>query len=143
MKYTSTIVLFIALFLCTQNAHSQINGAVGMNFLFREFKMGIQGRLMNNVGDRFILSGAFTYYLEKSTSIAFDFDGKYKLLKIGSVGFEPMLGVNIRRFDEFGDTSLNAGMFMTYEADKLKVYIEPKWILDSKPVFVLSTGFVF
>ncbi|MBK8388237.1 MAG: hypothetical protein IPL23_02630 [Saprospiraceae bacterium] len=143
MRYKIFFVFFMGLFLFVQEAKSQVHGAVGMNFLFSDFKLGLQGRIMKDLGERFVISGTFTYYLEKSTSIAFDFDARYRLIRIGAVGFEPLLGINIRRFDEFGDTSMNAGLFMTYETDKLTVYFEPKYILDSKPVFVFSTGFYF
>ena len=112
-------------------------------FLFREFKFGLQAKMMKEFDARFVISGAFTYYFEKNTSIAFDFDGRYKLVRIGNVGFEPLLGANIRRFGEFFDSSLNAGLFINYDANGVQVFLEPKIILDSKPVWVLTTGFVF
>lgn len=143
MKHLKTIFITVLILFSAGLAHGQIRGALGMNFLFREFKFGLQAKMMKEFDERFVLSGAFTYYFEKNTSIAFDFDGRYKLIKIGNVGFEPLVGANIRRFGEFFDSSLNAGLFIDYEADGFEIFLEPKIILDSKPVWVLTTGFVF
>lgn len=143
MKFWKNTLLIIFLLTASLEASAQVKGAVGMNFIFREFKFGVQAKMMKEFDRKFVISGAFTYYFEKNTSIAFDFDGRYKLIKIGNVGFEPLIGANIRRFGEFFDSSLNAGLFIDYEADGFNIFLEPKLILDSKPVWVLTTGFVF
>ncbi|MEZ4912419.1 MAG: hypothetical protein R2774_16335, partial [Saprospiraceae bacterium] len=84
-----------------------------------------------------------TYYFSDDASWSLDGDLHYKLLNINDGGFvlDPFAGINFTRTSTTNN-SLNLGLFLKYQTEKMGYFLEPRWILDNNQ-FVLTVGVLF
>ena len=91
------------------------------------------------------IAGAFSYYFDSAYDYGIDLDVQYELLTISDdFNIFPLAGLNFSNFEIGSNIALNLGIFSDFPVtDRLRVYIEPKIIVDNNSTFVAAAGILF
>jgi hypothetical protein len=108
-----------------------------------EFKaLGINGKVVKKIGEKFDLNTDICYYIGSKASWSLDIDGQYRLFNINDkVLLSPMAGINFTR-TTVTNNSLSFGASAKFPTEKYTYFLEPRWILDNSQ-FVFSVGVMY
>jgi len=126
-------------------ASAQINVGIGNTLIFDGTTYGLQAKGIVNVSEDWRVGGTFSYYFDSAVDYGIDVDVQYELITIGeSVNIFPMAGLNFFKYPGDSNIALNLGLFSDFPVtERMRVYIEPKIIVDNESTFVASAGILF
>lgn len=128
-----------------QFATAQINVGIGNTLIFDGTTYGLQAKGIVNVSENWRVAPTFSYYLDSALDFGIDADVQYELFTIGdNINIFPLAGLNYLKNSVDSNIALNLGLFTDFSvSDRIRIYVEPKFIIDSNSTFVGSAGILF
>lgn len=106
--------------------------------------LGLQGKAIYGIDEKFDIAGAFTFYLEDGTGFGIDIDGQYKLLNVSDkFNLYPIAGLNVTKYSTGSNFGINIGAMFDFVFESYRFYAEPKIILKDGSPIVISGGILF